>query len=188
MRFFAFALLLLAPLSARADEEASPPPATASVARLFSHLPYAEADPAMLMPVPSLAGCTMAREVVFVLLPNLVLLDLAGPADAFRNANLRMPGSYRLRFTAPQPSVVASVGLSLAGLEPLPARLVPGTILVLTGISGDGIDPHEPRSWAALGTAAIQAGDDRLAGKGNRDCLSLFQILCHEHGVPEARM
>jgi transcriptional regulator GlxA family with amidase domain len=91
-----------------------------------------------------------AREVVFVLLPNLVLLDLAGPADAFRNANLRVPGSYRLRCAAPQPSVAASVGLNLAGLEPLPARLAPGTILVLTGISGDGIDPREPLTWAVI--------------------------------------
>jgi transcriptional regulator GlxA family with amidase domain len=88
--------------------------------------------------------------VVFVLLPNLVLLDLAGPADAFRNANLRVPGSYRLRFAAPQPSVAASVGLSLAGLEPLPARLEPESILVLTGISGDGIDPRDPLTRAVI--------------------------------------
>jgi transcriptional regulator GlxA family with amidase domain len=88
--------------------------------------------------------------VVFVLLPNLVLLDLAGPADAFRNANLRVPGSYRLRFAAPQPSVAASVGLSLAGLEPLPAPLAPETILVLTGISGDGIDPRDPLTRAVI--------------------------------------
>jgi transcriptional regulator GlxA family with amidase domain len=88
--------------------------------------------------------------VVFVLLPNLVLLDLAGPADAFRNASLRVPGSYRLRFAAPLPSVAASVGLNLAGLEPLPARLAPGTILVLTGISGDGIDPRQPLTRAVI--------------------------------------
>lgn len=31
-----------------------------------------------------------------------------------------------------------------------------------------GIDPHEPRSWAALGTAALRAGDDRLAARALR--------------------
>jgi transcriptional regulator GlxA family with amidase domain len=85
-----------------------------------------------------------AREVVFVLLPNVVLLDVAGPADAFRNANNRVPGSYRLRFVAPQPEVMAAVGLSFSALEPLPARLAAGTLLVLTGVAGNGVDAHEP--------------------------------------------
>ena len=83
-----------------------------------------------------------ATEVVFVLLPDVVLLDVAGPADAFRNAASRIPGSYRLRFVAPQPAVAAAVGLTLSGLEPLPGRLAPGTIVVLTGVSGAAIDPQ----------------------------------------------
>jgi transcriptional regulator GlxA family with amidase domain len=85
-----------------------------------------------------------ATEVVFVLLPGVVLLDVAGPADAFRNAASRVPGSYRLRFVAPQKAVTAAAGLELGSLEPLPARLAPGTILVLTGLSGGGIDPQAP--------------------------------------------
>ena len=52
---------------------------------------------------------TCATEVVFVLLPDVVLLDVAGPADAFRNAASRVPGSYRLRFVAPQPALAAAV-------------------------------------------------------------------------------
>ena len=81
-----------------------------------------------------------AREVLFVLLPDVVLLDLAGPADAFRNAAQRRPGSYRLRFAAPRSGLDSAGGLHLSGLEPLPARLTPATILVLTGISGERID------------------------------------------------
>jgi transcriptional regulator GlxA family with amidase domain len=84
------------------------------------------------------------REVLFVVLPRLVLLDLAGPADAFRNAEAQCPGSYRLRFVGAQPSLRAAVGLTLADLEPLPARLAPGSIVVLTGISAARIDPQEP--------------------------------------------
>ena len=84
------------------------------------------------------------REVVFVLLPNVVLLDVAGPADAFRNAANLVPGSYALRFVAPRECVPSAVGLSLAALEPLPDALAPGSLLVLTGIGGSGIDPHEP--------------------------------------------
>lgn len=95
-------------------------------------------------------------EVVFALLPNVVLLDVAGPADAFRNAGGKVPGSYRLRFAAPEPRLQAAVGLQLSALEPLPVRLAPGTILVLTGLAG--IDPHEPATrclieWLRSGVA-----------------------------------
>ncbi|HEY0766374.1 MAG TPA: helix-turn-helix domain-containing protein [Steroidobacteraceae bacterium] len=97
-------------------------------------------------------------EVVFALLPNVVLLDVAGPADAFRNAGQKVPGSYRLRFVAPRPGLQAAVGLHLGELEPLPSRLAPGTILVLTGVAGAGIDPHEPATrrlieWLRTGIA-----------------------------------
>lgn len=85
-----------------------------------------------------------AREVLFLLMPNLVFLDLAGPVDAFRNANNRAPGSYRLRFLAPQSSVSLAGGLVFAGCEPLPARLRPGSVLVLMGTAGDLIDPRDP--------------------------------------------
>src|SRR5947207_1417272 len=80
-------------------------------------------------------------DVVFALLPNVVLLDVAGPADAFRNAGIRVPGSYRLRFVAPQPALRAAVGLELGALETLPESLAPGSILVLTGLGGAGTDP-----------------------------------------------
>ena len=49
------------------------------------------------------------REVVFVLLPDVVLLDVAGPAEAFRSAELNAPGSFRLRFTSPQPILTAQL-------------------------------------------------------------------------------
>lgn len=83
------------------------------------------------------------REVVFLLMRNLVLLDLAGPVDAFRNANSRAPGSYRLRFIAPEASVSLAGGLVFSGCEPLPPRLKPGTVLVVMG-TADGIDLEDP--------------------------------------------
>jgi transcriptional regulator GlxA family with amidase domain len=96
------------------------------------------------------ANAVPEREVVFALLPNVVLLDLAGPADAFRNANSRVRGSYRLRFVAPERCVPSAAGgLSFGALEPLPARLAPGTILVLTGVSG-GIDAREPATRCVI--------------------------------------
>ena len=101
------------------------------------------------------------REVVFALLPRVVLLDLAGPADAFRNANKKVPGSYRLRFVAPTPSLPSSVGLELAGLEPLPPQLPDDAIVVVVGITGESIPLDEPAiaavtQWLASGADTHQ--------------------------------
>ena len=90
------------------------------------------------------ARSVITREVVFVLMRNLMLLDLAGPADVFRNASSRVPGSYRLRFVAPESSLALAGGLIFGGCEPLPPRLKPGTVLVLMGTAGDGINPCDP--------------------------------------------
>jgi transcriptional regulator GlxA family with amidase domain len=101
-------------------------------------------------------GETSVRDVVFALLSRVILLDLAGPADAFRNANTKVPDSYRLRFAAPSPRLDAAIGLQLGNLEPLPARLPDGAIVVLTGVAGESIplDAPETRSlidWLSSG-------------------------------------
>ncbi len=90
------------------------------------------------------------REICFVLLPQLVLLDLAGPAEAFRLAARAVPGSYALRFLAPRREVRAAIGLELAQLEPLPQQLAPGTILVLLGVSGVRVPEHDPDVLAVV--------------------------------------
>jgi transcriptional regulator GlxA family with amidase domain len=77
-------------------------------------------------------------DVLFVLSQHSLLLDIAGPAEAFRLANLhrasvRLPPRFRLRFTGPAATLRTSVGLALADLEPLPARLDVPTWVVLVG-------------------------------------------------------
>ena len=99
------------------------------------------------------------REVLFVLLPNVVLLDVAGPAEALRNAETRVPGSYRLRFAAPLPTLAAATGLSLGPLEPLPAQLPAHSLLILSGVAGAALDAHDPAvrraiAWLRAGPAA----------------------------------
>jgi transcriptional regulator GlxA family with amidase domain len=90
------------------------------------------------------------REVVFVLLPEVVLLDVAGPAEAFRNAEAQVPGSYRARYVSPVPQLRAAAGLTVAALEPLPAQLAPDSILVLTGVAGARIEPRAPATRALI--------------------------------------
>jgi transcriptional regulator GlxA family with amidase domain len=95
-------------------------------------------------PSPTAGGATpaVAIDVLFVLLPETLLLDLAGPAEAFRLANQqcerrgRAP-AFRLRFAGPQAQAASSVGVPLAGLEPLPPRLVGPSWVVLLGLPGD---------------------------------------------------
>jgi transcriptional regulator GlxA family with amidase domain len=77
-------------------------------------------------------------EVLFVVLPDTLALDWAGPAEAFRIANqslarLEKPAKFKLRFIGPQVQTASSVGLSWAGIEPLPTQLPRTAWLVLLG-------------------------------------------------------
>lgn len=84
------------------------------------------------------------RDVYFIVLPKLVLLDLAGPAEALRLASRKVPDSYRLHFLAPTRTLEAAIGLQLSALEPLPAKIPDDSIVVLTGVSGQTVDLEEP--------------------------------------------
>ena len=77
-------------------------------------------------------------DVLFVILPHSLLLDIAGPAEAFRLANQHrgrrgLPPRFRLRFAGPNKTQDTSVGLSIAGLEPLPQKLTTTTWVVVVG-------------------------------------------------------
>jgi transcriptional regulator GlxA family with amidase domain len=77
-------------------------------------------------------------DVLFVIVPHALLLDIAGPAEALRLVNLRcaqrnLPPRFRLRFAGPLPQTRASVGLTLAALEPLPRTLDAPTWVVVPG-------------------------------------------------------
>ncbi len=83
---------------------------------------------------------TRARpiDVLFVILPHSLLLDIAGPAEAFRLANQHrgnhgLPPRFRLRFAAPAGRQETSVGLTIAGLEPLPDAFSATTWVVVVG-------------------------------------------------------
>jgi transcriptional regulator GlxA family with amidase domain len=77
-------------------------------------------------------------DTLFIISPHSLLLDIAGPAEAFRLANLHrerrgLPPVFRLRFAGPEPAPVTSVGLGLVDLEPLPPRLRQPTWIVIVG-------------------------------------------------------
>src|SRR5512137_2082588 len=77
-------------------------------------------------------------DILFVIVPQSLLLDIAGPAEAFRLANQHrgrrgLPPRFRLRFAGPDEMQDTSVGLSIAGLEPLPQKLDTTTWVVVVG-------------------------------------------------------
>jgi transcriptional regulator GlxA family with amidase domain len=77
-------------------------------------------------------------DVLFVIVPHALLLDIAGPAEALRLVNLRcsqrnQPPRFRLRFAGPAAQTRASVGLTMAALEPLPRDLTAPTWVVVPG-------------------------------------------------------
>jgi len=77
-------------------------------------------------------------DVLFVIVPHSLLLDIAGPAEAFRLANqhreLRgLPPRFRLSFAGPVTTMPTSVGLALGDLAPLPEQLNTPTWVVVVG-------------------------------------------------------
>jgi transcriptional regulator GlxA family with amidase domain len=77
-------------------------------------------------------------DLLFVITPHSLLLDTAGPAEAFRLANYHreirgLPHRFRLRFAGPTSDTSTSVGLTLSGLEPLPSELIRPTWVLLAG-------------------------------------------------------
>jgi transcriptional regulator GlxA family with amidase domain len=97
-------------------------------------------------PQPELSG---GVDVLFVLLPESVTLDWAGPAEAFRIANQSLarvgkPAAFKLRFVGPQVEATSSVGAQIARIEPLPLQLTAPTWVVLLGTPDEAIGKHQP--------------------------------------------
>jgi transcriptional regulator GlxA family with amidase domain len=80
-------------------------------------------------------------DVLFLVLPDTLLLDLVGPAETLRLANQQLaargrPPAFNLRYVCAQAQATTSIGLQIANLEPLPETLPPGAWVVLLGRPG----------------------------------------------------
>ena len=94
-------------------------------------------------------------EVLFLLLPDSLILDWAGPAEALRITNKACMAQgksapFRLRFISPQACTRSSVGAALAELEPLPPSLTAPTWIVVVGQAGATISVDGDPMRAAL--------------------------------------
>jgi transcriptional regulator GlxA family with amidase domain len=77
----------------------------------------------------------MRRIQVYVVLPpRLTLLDIAGPLEVLRRANREQNNvRFDVRYIGASRSVLSSIGILVASIEPLPAILPDGTMIVLAG-------------------------------------------------------
>lgn len=94
----------------------------------------------------------MPQAVYFLMLPQVLSLDVSGPAET-----LRLAGQFSLHYIGPLPQVTCSVGMTLSQLQPLPERLEDGAILVVPGVS-DSLNffANEPAEQARRWLAALQ--------------------------------
>lgn len=104
---------------------------------------------------PSAGAGAQPIHVLFALLPGSLALDWAGPAEALRMANQICAAQGRaapfvLRFVGPQAELQSSVGVTLAGVEPLPEALPAPCWLVLVGLAGEHIATDGAQARALL--------------------------------------
>ncbi|MEC5320424.1 helix-turn-helix domain-containing protein [Brenneria populi subsp. brevivirga] len=72
----------------------------------------------------------MKKPIYFLVLPGVLALDLAGPAET-----LRLAGQFELRYISPETEVICSTGMTLSQLAPLPDALPEGGILIIPGVT-----------------------------------------------------
>jgi len=94
---------------------------------------------------------------VYVVLPQqTMLLDVAGPLEVLRAAQREQTAvEFEVRYVGPAPEVSTSIGLTVAGIEPLPERLPDGAMVIVSGMveyaMTSGADSARRRSDAGDG-------------------------------------
>lgn len=111
-----------------------------------------------------MTGSTAAmapRDLYFVMLPRVNLLDFAGIAECFRLANGH-GGAFRLHYVGPRRSVGTTFALTLGGVRPLP-KTIPEDAIVVTLGARRSIDDHaSPEAHAAVQWLAQRARPGHL--------------------------
>jgi transcriptional regulator GlxA family with amidase domain len=77
------------------------------------------------------------QRVIFLILPEVDILDLGGPLQVFHEAN-SCGADYELSFRSPTATTTTNQGLVLGSLEPL-GEAVAGDLVIVTGIPVDSL-------------------------------------------------
>lgn len=94
---------------------------------------------------------------VFVVVPpRVLLLDVAGPVEALRKANLAQSDVYfEISYVGPWAEAPSSVGLTVAGMAPLPPSLPDGALVVVPGSADEPLGPPPDRERDSVAEAEI---------------------------------
>ncbi|MHB0951003.1 MAG: GlxA family transcriptional regulator [Allorhizobium sp.] len=92
------------------------------------------------------AACHTARRIIpvyVVLPPHTLLMDVAGPLEVLRYANLEQEDIlFDYHYIAARPQQTTSIGLTLANLEPLPDRLPGNAYVIVAGSTSSAPEPE----------------------------------------------
>jgi transcriptional regulator GlxA family with amidase domain len=110
-------------------------------------------------PTPTPDHTPRGRLPVYVVLPpQALLLDVAGPLEVLRRANmLQERVRFDVHYVGPSPTVISSIGLTIAGIEEMPASLPANAMVVIVG----NVDEIMPAAGARAAHTKRTPKDDR---------------------------
>lgn len=95
--------------------------------------------------------------IFMVVPPRVLLLDVAGPIEVLRKANLEQAAvRFVVNFVGPSCSAESSIGIEVAGIAPLPDKVPDGSLVVLAGNTDTPMTPaagnwtHDPTLEAEI--------------------------------------
>ncbi|WP_417685192.1 GlxA family transcriptional regulator [Roseibium sp.] len=94
--------------------------------------------------------------VYVVVPPRVLLLDVAGPIEVLRKANMEQADlQYAVRYVSPSLRLCSSIGLDVTGMQPLPETLPDDAVVVISGSADEPL----PR-LSDVGPVAVEPKDD----------------------------
>lgn len=130
--------------------------------------------------------------VLFVILPNSLALDWAGPAEALRIANgvlaeQGQPPQFAVEFVGPVPDPLTSVGVALRGIAPLPPLLGDDAHPVWVVLVGQPSSPIDVSGAAARSLLSWLRGLRLKEGRRELVSVCAGSILAAHAGLLDGR-
>ena len=120
----------------------------------------------------------MRRIPVYVVLPpRLTLLDVAGPMEVLRRANLEQAElQFEVRYIGPSSTLLTSIGLPFCSIEPLPPALPEAAMIV---VAGDVDDVMIPQAGLDPGRSALdQAHEAAIVDWLRQQVRATHKLIC----------
>ncbi|WP_193188639.1 GlxA family transcriptional regulator [Nisaea sediminum] len=127
--------------------------------------------------------------VIAVLPPRTLLLDVAGPVEVLRKANIEQDAiRFEISYVSPRPELMTSVGLPLSGLAPLPGTLPEDAMILLSGNTEETLGPEGAGEDEAAAESEIVAWLARIVGSEHKlVCICSGAVLAARAGLLDGR-